>query len=86
MDECDPGAPLEVAEASADRYADFSHAAFAYKLRLQILPNDEEHREGFDNGTDFRIGDEMFTSRQLQRKHMKSQGIVRKHKTQNKFR
>ena len=58
MDECDPGAPLEVvAEASAERYADFSHAAFAYKLRLQILPSDEEHREGFDNGTDFRIGD-----------------------------
>ena len=58
MDECDPGALLEVvAEASADRYADFSHAAFAYKLRLQILPNDEEHREGFDHGTVFRIGD-----------------------------
>ena len=58
MDECDPGATLDVvAEASADRYADFSHAAFVYKLRLQILPNDEEHREGFDNPTDFRIGD-----------------------------
>ena len=58
MDECDPGAPLDVAaEASAHRYADFSHAAFVYRLRLQILPNDEEHREGFDNPTDFRIGD-----------------------------
>ena len=52
MDECDPGAPLDVVdEASAHRYADFSHAAFVYKLRLQ------EHREGFDNPTDFRIGD-----------------------------
>ena len=58
MDECDPGAPLDfVAEASAHRYADFSHGAFVHKLRLQILPNDEEHREGFDNPTDFRIGD-----------------------------
>ena len=58
MDECDPGAPLDVAaEASAHRYADFSRAAFVYRLRLQILPNDEEHREGFDNPTDFRIGD-----------------------------
>ena len=28
-------------EASADRYADFSHAAFADTLCLQILPNDE---------------------------------------------
>ena len=24
---------------------------------MEILPNDEEHREGFDNGVDFRIGD-----------------------------
>ena len=36
MDECDPGAPLDfVAEASAHRYADFSHGAFVHKLRLQ---------------------------------------------------
>ena len=52
MDECDPGAPLDiVAEASNRRYDDFSHWAFVQKLRLQVLPNDEEHRE------DFRIGD-----------------------------
>ena len=58
MDECDPGAPLDiVAEASARRYDDFSHWAFVQKLHLQILPNDEEHREGFDIPTDFRIGD-----------------------------
>ena len=58
MVECDPRAPLDlVAEASAHRYADFSHGAFVHKLRLQILPNDEEHREGFDVPTDFRIGD-----------------------------
>ena len=56
MDECDPGAPLAV-QTSSDRYPDYSHASFAYKLRMQILPNDEEHREGFDNGVDFRIGD-----------------------------
>jgi len=56
MDECDPGAPL-ADQASSDRYPDYSHASFAYKLRVQILPNDEEHREGFDNGVDFRIGD-----------------------------
>ena len=56
MDECDPGAPLAV-QTSSDRYPDYSHASFAYKLRVQILPNDEEHREGFDNGVDFRIGD-----------------------------
>ena len=47
MDECDPGAPL-ADQASSDRYPDYSHASFAYKLRAQILPNDE-HREGFDN-------------------------------------
>ena len=42
MDECNPSAPLDaVAETSADRYADFSHAAFVQKLRLQVLPNDE---------------------------------------------
>ena len=56
MDECDPGAPL-ADQASSDRYPDYSHASFAYKLRVQILPNDEEHREGLDNGVDFRIGD-----------------------------
>ena len=58
MDECDPDATLDVAaEAGEGRYADFSHEAFVYKLRLQILPNDAEHREDFDNPTDFRIGD-----------------------------
>ena len=64
--------------ASTDRYPDYSHAAFAYKLRLQILPNDEEHREGFDNGTEFRIElvIPMFTSMRLLRNHMKSQGIL----------
>ena len=36
MDECDPGAPL-ADQASSDRYPDYSHASFAYKLRVQIL-------------------------------------------------
>ena len=56
MEECDPGAPLAV-QASSDRYPDYSQASFAYKLRLQILPNDKEHQEDFDPGVDFRIGD-----------------------------
>ena len=56
MDECDPGAAL-ADQASSDGCPDCSHASFAYKLRVQILPNDEEHREGFDNGVDFCIGD-----------------------------
>ena len=30
---------------------------FAYKLKVQILPNDQENRGEFDNGVDFRIGD-----------------------------
>ena len=51
MDECDPGALL------SDRYPDYSHASFAHKLRVQILPNDNENRGEFDNGVDFRIGD-----------------------------
>ena len=58
MDECDPGAPLDmVAEVSTRRYDDFTHWAFVHKLHLQILPNDKEHREGFDTPTTFRIGD-----------------------------
>ena len=56
MDECDPGAPL-VDQASSDRYLDYSHDSFPCKLRVQILPNDEENRKSFDNGVDFRIGD-----------------------------
>ena len=58
MDECDPGALLDmVAEVSTRRYDDFTHWAFVQKLHLQILPNDREHREGFDTPTTFRIGD-----------------------------
>ena len=56
MDECDPGALL-ADQVSSDRYPDYSHASFAYKLRVQILPNDNENRGDFDNGVDFRIGD-----------------------------
>ena len=42
MDECDPGAPLDmVAEESTRRYDDFTHHAFVQKLHLQILPNDK---------------------------------------------
>ena len=56
MGECDPGAPL-TDQASSDRYPDYTHASFAYKLKVQILPNDQENRGEFDNGVDFRIGD-----------------------------
>ena len=44
MGECDPGAPLTV-QASSDRNPDHTHADFAYKLKVQILPNDQENRE-----------------------------------------
>ena len=56
MGECDPGAPL-TDQASSDRNPDYTHADFAYKLKVQILPNDQENRGEFDNGVDFRIGD-----------------------------
>ena len=56
MDECDPGAPL-TDQASSDRNPDYTHADFAYKLKVQILPNDQENRGEFDVGVDFRIGD-----------------------------
>ena len=56
MDECDPGAPL-TDQASSDRDPDYTHADFAYKLKVQILPNDQENRGEFDVGVDFRIGD-----------------------------
>ena len=56
MDECDPGAPL-TDQASSGRNPDYTHADFAYKLKVQILPNDQESRGEFDVGVDFRIGD-----------------------------
>ena len=56
MGECDPGAPLTV-PASSNRNPDHTHADFAKKLKVQILPNDQENRGEFDNGVDFRIGD-----------------------------
>ena len=70
MDECDPGALL-ADQVRSDRYPDYSHASFAYKLRVQILPNDNENRGDFDNGVDFRIGIPMFTSVRLLHNHMK---------------
>ena len=55
MGECDPGTPL-TGQAGSDRNPDLTHVEFAYKLKVQILPNDQENRE-FDYGVDFRIGD-----------------------------
>ena len=74
MDECDPGAPLDmVAEVSTRRYDDFTHWAFVQKLHLQILPNDREHRalillQPFASETP------MYTSMQQRPSHMKLQG------------
>ena len=56
MEECDPGAPL-TEQASSGRNPDYTHEDFAHKLKVQILPNDQENRGEFDVGTDFRIGD-----------------------------
>ena len=59
MDQGDPAAPwdMDVSERTM-RYDDFSHLAFTKKLHRQILPNDSEHREGFDVPTTFRLGDQ----------------------------
>ena len=43
MEECDPGAPL-TDQASSGRNPDYTHADFAYKLKVQILPNHQENR------------------------------------------
>ena len=56
MEECDPGAPL-TEQASSGRNPDYTHEDFAHKLKVQILPNDQENSGEFDVGTDFRIGD-----------------------------
>ena len=56
MEECDPGAPL-TEQASSGRKPDYTHEDFAHKLKVQILPNDQENSGEFDVGTDFRIGD-----------------------------
>ena len=69
MGECDPGAPL-TDQASSDRYPDYTHASFAYKLKVQLLPSDQEKRGEFDNGVDFRIRDPNVHFRLLQT-HMK---------------
>ena len=76
MDECDPGAPLDiVAEANTRRYDDFTHWAFVQKLHLQILPNDEEHCEGFDTPIrTFASVTPTYTSMQQQPSLMKLQG------------
>ena len=70
MGECDPGAPL-TDQASSDRYPDYPHASFAYKLKVQILPNDQENRGEFDNGWISALGIPMFTSGLLLQNHMK---------------
>ena len=56
MEECDPGAPL-TEQASSGRNPDYTHENFAHKLKVQILPNNQENSGEFDVGTDFRIGD-----------------------------
>ena len=56
LEECDPGAPL-TEQASSGRNPDYTHEDFAHKLKVQILPDDQENHGEFDVGTDFRIGD-----------------------------
>ena len=56
MEECDPGAPLTV-QTSSGRNPDYTHEDFVHKLKVQILPNDQENSGEFDVGVDFRIGD-----------------------------
>ena len=56
MEECDPGAPLTV-QAGSGRNPDCTHEDFVHKLKVQILPDDQENSQEFDVGTDFRIGD-----------------------------
>ena len=70
MGECDPGAPLTV-QASSNRNPDHTHADFAYKLKVQILPNDQENRGEFDNGWISALGIPTFTSVLLLQNHMK---------------
>ena len=56
MEECDPGAPLTV-QTSSGRNPDYTHEDFVHKLKVQILPNDQENSAEFDVGVAFRIGD-----------------------------
>ena len=56
MEECDPGAPLTV-QTSSGRNPDYTDEDFVHKLKVQILPNDQENSGEFDVGVDFRIGD-----------------------------
>ena len=44
---------VSMSEVNTRRYDEFIHWAFVQKLHLQILPNDEEHREGFDTSQTF---------------------------------
>ena len=41
MEECDASAPLTVQTSSA-RNPDYTHDDFVHKLKVQILPNDQE--------------------------------------------
>ena len=67
MGECDPGAPLTV-QASSDRNPDHTHADFAYKLKVQILPNAQENST---MGWISALGIPTFTSGLLLQNHMK---------------
>ena len=51
-----PGAPLTV-QTSSGRNPDYTYEDFVHKLKVQILPNDQENSGEFDVGVDFRIGD-----------------------------
>ena len=55
MEECDPGVSL-TEQTSSERNLDYTHEDFAYKLKVQILSNDQKNSGEFDVGVDFRIG------------------------------
>ena len=61
MDECDPGAGCPVGHGGWGERSSiwwfYSLGVCPLKLHLQILPNDREHREGFDAPITFRLGD-----------------------------
>ena len=73
IDECDPGAPLDiVAEASVQRYADFSHGAFVFACRSFPMTRSIVRALMFPRT--FALATPTFTFRQLRRSLMKFQG------------
>ena len=73
MEECDPGAPL-TDQASSGRNPDYTHEDFAHKLKVQILPNDQENRGNLTLERISALGIPMFTFELPLQGHMKLVG------------